>query len=181
MLNFPKTFTDTKGRQWSLDIPFSAYIRLKNSELQLNLEDLIFVPKTKQEIGKAIQPLVDLVENREKFFLTVYEILRLEAEKINVTFLDFADSINGNIVTPMVDAFCQGLYDFFQERSQKRTILEERVTMWKAMENLMEKRANSEMPRMTEMMVKKMNQEIDQALKKFASDSQELPESIPSP
>ncbi len=181
MLNFPKTFKDTKDRSWTIDIPFSAYLRLKNSDLQLNLEDLIFVPKTREEIGKATQPLVDLVEDREKFFLVVYEILRLEAEKINVTFLDFADSINGNTLMKMVDAFCQGLYDFFPERHQKRLILEDAATKGKAMVETMETRAKAEIPRTTQMMVQAANREIDNQLRKFASDLPASPESIPSP
>ena len=86
MLDFPKTFADAKGRSWTIDIPLSTYLRLKNSELKINLEDLIFVPKDKSELGKATLPLVELVENLELFVTVVYEIIRPEAEKLNVSF-----------------------------------------------------------------------------------------------
>lgn len=168
MLNFPKTFTDAKGRPWTIDIPLSTYLRLKNSELKINLEDLIFLPKDKSELGKATLPLVELTDDLERFVAVICEILRPEMEKASVTVADFMEALNGSTMMAMTDAFCQALYDFFR-CPRKRLILEDMTLKGKAMVETMEKRA-PEIAKTTETMVIAVNQEIDNQLKKFAAD-----------
>lgn len=180
MLNFPKSFKDAKGRSWLIDIPLSTYLRLKNSDLKINLEDLIFVPKSREELGKATLPLVELVENLERFVSVVYEILRPEAEKLNISFMDFAEALDGNSMMTMTDAFCQGVYDFFR-CPRKRLIMEDATLKGKAMTELMAKRAITEMPKTTEQMLTVVSQEIDRQSKSFASDLAASLESTRSP
>ncbi len=175
MLNYPKSFKDTAGQEWSMDIPLSTYLRLKNSTLKLNIEDLIFVPKTKEDMPNATRPLADLVDDLERFISVIFEIIRPDAERLNVTFQDFTKVLDGAAMMAMTDAFCQGCYDFFR-CPRKRLILEDAVTKGKAMVQTMETRAATEIPRTTEMMVQTVNQEFDRQLKNLASVSPASPE-----
>jgi hypothetical protein len=180
MLNYPKVFTDTKGRQWSFNITASTCLRLQSSALQINIEDLVFVPTEKSDIGKGTQPLVELITNLQRFLAVVYEIIRPDAEKINVSLMDFAEALDGNAMMAMTDAFVQGCYDFFR-CPRKRLLLEEAEVKGKAVMQTMEKRMATEMPKTTDQLVRAVNQVIDNQLKKFASVWPASPESILSP
>lgn len=181
MLDLQKSFKDTKGREWYLSpIPFDAYLRLKKGTYQLNLEDLIFLPTKQEQLGTATQPLAALVEDLERFVGVVYEIIRPQVERANLKQEDFTGALDGEVLMAMTDAFCQGVYDFFR-CPRKRLILEDATKKGKAMIQTMEMRAKTEIPRTTELLIQKTNEAMDEALRKLASDTAPLQESVPSP
>ncbi len=178
MLNlddFPKSFKDTKSREWCLSISALAYIRVLNSTLKIDLKYLVFLPKGKTPDGAATRPLYELIEEKFGLFVSVvYEIIRPDAERLNVSFEEFANALDGEAILNMTNAFTRGLYDFFQDA--RKLLLLDVATKGKAMMTMMEKKAATEIPRTTELMLTMAEKEVSKALKKFAADMQPLPE-----
>lgn len=168
MLDFKDTFEDAKGREWRLSIPFGTYLQLKE-KLELNIEDLIVAPKSKDKdaIAESVRPLEEFL-NSDQLPVAVWVILEKEATAVRMTKDDFFMSLNGQSIEGMGYAFMRAAYDFFRS-PLKRLLMEDMATKAKAATEMMTKKWEAEMPRTTAAMLRSLGAQIDREIQSQAS------------
>ena len=113
-MEYPKTFTDTAGREWTVRITVGTLARLK-SIAGFTLDDI--VPKVPSQSNK-MQGLADLISDPLQVLTAVYAICKPAIDTLNLTFDQFAESgFEGEKSAEACEAagfaLLQAIHDFF--------------------------------------------------------------------
>jgi hypothetical protein len=96
-----RTFNDTQGRQWSVEVNVGAIKRVKT---------LIGVDLLQTKDG---QLLVDLADDPVKMADVLWAIIQPQAASRNITDEDFGAALGGDTIRVAVEVFVAELIDFF--------------------------------------------------------------------
>jgi hypothetical protein len=184
-MDHPKTFTDTKGRSWNMEIGWPAFLRVKN-KCGLDLNSLIPHKGDKdQEHESKIQKFLNLIHSSTDFPPVLTAILETQMKAAGVTDADFMDGFEtGESIEAAMLAFRQGLTDFIRDPLQKMIFTKAMQGVEKAMGAAV-KTGSDHMDEATEKVIgtmrQRMSQELDSRLKKLSTDFQESSASTPTP
>lgn len=106
-------FTDTTGQQWNVAVTCATAKRLW-SLLKLDLGD---VPKVFAILGGPQAELVDFL----------YAVVKPQADASGITDEQFAERLDGDVLTAAIEAFQEAFTDFCPSR--QRTIWNELLTV----------------------------------------------------
>lgn len=105
----PRTFTDTKGRLWTIMI--SGYELKRVREMTgVRLADLD---------DDGYQPLAALLKDTEKFIDVVYVLCLDDANERKVTDVEFGRSLAGDVLTEAAESFRRAFEDFCPSQRRK--------------------------------------------------------------
>lgn len=168
-MDFPKTFTDDAGRQWTVAITFGTLKRVK-ALCGLSFDDLIATPKSKGDADAAAKPLRDLMDDSGRFSEVLYAILKPDADAAGLSSSQFDDGFQGAATEAAQAAFLQALYDFFPKAPKKMMVkgLIEDAKGMRILETQARKRIAELETTTNEQMIAMMNQTIDEVLRKSA-------------
>jgi hypothetical protein len=184
-MDHPKTFTDTKGRSWNMEIGWPAFLRVKN-KCGLDLNSLIPHKGAKDEDNEsAIQKFLDLIHSSTDFPPVLTAILETQMKAANVTEADFMDGFEtGESIEAAMLAFRQGLTDFIRDPLQKMIFTKAMQGVEKAMTAAV-KTGSDHMDEATEKVIgtmrQRMSQELDSRLQKLSTDFPASSASTPTP
>lgn len=82
-MDYPRTFTDGLGREWTLEFSLAAGRRLKEIA-GITTEDLVPNPKSKND-QEAARPLADLLGDPYQAFAVFYALVKPTADALNLT------------------------------------------------------------------------------------------------
>ncbi len=114
-MDYPKTFTDTKGRKWTVKIPWGAFARVKE-KTGVDLDSMC--PRKgmkKEEQQAAIQRYLDLLYDNVNFPAVLVTILEPQLKEQNVTPEEFADGFDQDAIEAVTKAFHQAMADFIRD------------------------------------------------------------------
>lgn len=129
-----KSFKDTKGRIWTLEITVAAVKRVKS----LTGVDLYALP------DDALKPLAKLMGDVVKFVDVLFVLSRDADGKPPTSGEDFAEGLAGDALGDASDAFMESLIDFFPREGARKALTAvqskakavQEVMLRNAMENL---------------------------------------------
>lgn len=144
-----RSFTDTTGRQWAIDLNIGAIKRVKS---------LVGVDLLEIQDG---QLLVDLANDPMKMADILYAVVYPQATAKDVSDEAFGSALGGDAMRLGIDAFVEELIDFFQKlRPAVGQVLNK---LWSKLETY-NQRAQQEAVRRVE------DPRIDQAIEKAMSE-----------
>jgi hypothetical protein len=112
-----KTFKDLKGRTWDININYSTIKRIKDL-LGINITDLINIDKeTNLDISLLTRYASDIV----LLIDTLYCICKDQADKLNITDVEFGESFSGEEADNALNALVEEVINFFP--TAKKTLL----------------------------------------------------------
>lgn len=100
-----KSFKDTKGRIWEVNVTASAIKRVK-SLIGVNLYALI---------EDGFKPFSDLVASPVELVDVLYCLCKPQADSLGVTDEQFGEQMAGEILLAATDAFVESYVDFFPD------------------------------------------------------------------
>jgi hypothetical protein len=188
-MDFPRTFKDTLGRPWTVDITLAALKRAKLfAGFDIDAEIAIPEPKPgaslteKDEAAQAsMRPIQALLDDQIRFSNVLYAILKPQIDKAGLGQEEFDDGLGGECIENAQLAFVSGLHDFFPSHSPKRQmirgVMEAKARTIKLMKKTQVKRekvteeAVQMMDREFQTAMKAADEALDAASSKLASDS----------
>ena len=113
--DFSKTFTDAKGRQFTVDITVGTLPRLK-AIANFELDSLI--PKRASEMSdNGLAPLAEFLSDPVAILNVVYAACKPQIDKMGLSFDQFAEGFEGEksveACQAMAQALLQAIHDFF--------------------------------------------------------------------
>jgi hypothetical protein len=170
---YPKTFTDSKGRSWSMLIGWGTFQRVKQ-RCGLDLNSLVPVKGMKPADHDAIvQRYHDLIYSTVEFPSVVMVILESQMKAAGVTEDEFMDGFETpESVDSLIGAFRQALIDFIPDPLRK-------AILRKVLQGIdrMQMIAEQELETRTEAMLTQgeadFRAKIESTLKKPSTDSAE--------
>lgn len=122
-MDFPKTFTDKKGREWTVNIGLAALSRLRSAGIPLEE----FVPMPSAKFSKAppdMMELTDLLHGSISGIRAVNVILTPELARLKIDDEDFLDSIDDEELMATVSrSLYQAICDFFQKSPLRQSLV----------------------------------------------------------
>lgn len=143
------TFEDDKGREWSMKVDASTYLRLREDDIDLSK---LFEPE-----NKFLEELL-LGENMFAFLGIIGMVTESQREKEGISKEDFYDSLGGSAIEGATLAFIQAIINF--SSAPKRPAMQAVVDQ---MRKGIEKSATKVMEMLTD---EKMERKIDQMIEK---------------
>jgi hypothetical protein len=184
-MDFSKTFADTKGRSWTMEIGWGTFRRVK-AACGIDLESFsVRKDMTEAQQQEVIERFLALIYSSTDFPPVLMAILDSQMKAAGVSDADFMDGFETQeSIDAVTNAFRQALADFTRDPLA-------RMAMQKMMQGVekAQKIAMKRMDQQTEAKLQEMettlNAKIDLALKNASTDSAEssaatIP-SIPSP
>ena len=98
-----KSFTDTKGQVWDIDITIGPARRVK-SRLGVDLNTVI---------DNKAAGLVELLTDPYRLVDVLFVLCEAQAVQRQISDQDFADVIGGDVLEAAANAFVEALIDFF--------------------------------------------------------------------
>lgn len=132
-----KHFTDNRGRLWDVSVTVNTIKRVR---------DLVGV-----DLSDGITAIEAVSSDPVELCNVLFAICKPQADKAEVSDEHFGESLVGDVLGDAVDAFIEGVVDFFPEAKRRvlRAILEKsRATEMKIMEALDLNLANPELDQM---------------------------------
>lgn len=159
--NEPRTFTDTKGRLWTVRITGAELKRVREMT-GVRLADLD---------DDGYQPLAALLKDVEKLIDVIFVLCLDEANERKVSDYEFGRSLAGDVLTEAAEAFRRAFEDFCP--SQRRQVMQSLASKAKV---LQEKAGGLVMEAITQIdpdqMIEKLREELFER-KKHAANSPE--------
>ena len=103
-----QTFKDRNGRQWGIEITVGSIKRVRDA-LKINLYEMI--DENFAGLQRLLSNPIDLVD-------VVYVLCETSAKSAGVSDVQFGESLSGESLNSMADAFIAAFIDFFPDRRQ---------------------------------------------------------------
>lgn len=131
------TFRDGNGREWHINVTVADVKRVKE-QTGLLLTSLV---------EDKLMPLATLVSDPVKLVDTVWVMIEPQAKAAGLTDEQFGQSLSGDSVDQMANAFMEALTDFFPKRQS--AMLKTLLTKQKDLQDALADRAEVELSRLT--------------------------------
>lgn len=131
------TFRDGNGREWHINVTVADVKRVKE-QTGLLLTCLV---------EDKLMPLATLVSDPVKLVDTVWVLIEPQAKAAGLTDEQFGQSLSGDSVDQMANAFMEALTDFFPKRQS--AMLKTLLTKQKDLQDALADRAEVELSRLT--------------------------------
>ena len=133
-MDFPKTFKDKKGREWSVHIGLVANARLRSAGIPL--EEFVPMPSSKMAANPPdLSELIDLLHGTFNGIRAVTAILQSQLQKLGITEEAFLEDVDDEaIIADMGRALYQAIIDFFQKSPLRQSLVKK---AWKDGQALM--------------------------------------------
>lgn len=131
------TFRDGNGREWHINVTVADVKRVKE-QTGLLLTSLV---------EDKLMPLATLVSDPVKLVDTVWVLIEPQAKAAGLTDEQFGQSLSGDSVDQMANAFMEALTDFFPKRQS--AMLKTLLTKQKDLQDALADRAEVELSRLT--------------------------------
>lgn len=105
------TFTDSKQRNWTLTIDYPAILRLRNSDLQIDLLQMV-----EHESDPRNSVINRLASDDMLLIDVICELLEPEITRRGIDAADFAAGMCGNGLENALDALIEGVANFSRPR-----------------------------------------------------------------
>ena len=150
-----QTFTDLEGRAWTVQITINK-VKAVRAALDVDLLEAAG--------GNLFK---ELASDPVKVADILYVLCQGQHE--GVTDTDFGAALAGDVLDNAVNAFFEGLVDFFPERQRQilRTILDKVTDLENKAIEIVQKRANS--PELDDLVAKTINSQIDSKLSELGT------------
>lgn len=99
-------FQDSKGREWIVSVTVGSMKRVRDV-LGVNLGTVL---------QDNMKPLTELLEDPIQLVDVLYVLCKPQADADGITDVEFGESLCGDPFAEAVDAFLEGLIDFFPNR-----------------------------------------------------------------
>jgi hypothetical protein len=131
------TFRDGNGREWHINVTVADVKRVKE-QTGLLLTSLV---------EDKLLPLAALVSDPVRLVDTVWVLVEPQAKAAGLTDEQFGQSLSGDSVDQMANAFMEALTDFFPKRQSE--MLKMLLVKQKDLQNALADRAEVELSRLT--------------------------------
>jgi hypothetical protein len=101
-----QTFKDRNGREWGIEITVGSIKRVRDA-VKVNLYDLI--DDNFAGLRRLLDNPIDLVD-------VVFVLCEQNAKASGINDVQFGESLSGESISEMADAFTQAFIDFFPDR-----------------------------------------------------------------
>ena len=178
-MDFPKTFIDTKGRSWTVEIGWGTFGRIK-TKTGIDLDSL--VPRkgmSEAEQQETMARYLELIYSSKEFPAVLMVILDSQMKAAGVSEADFMDGFEtSEAIAAITDAFKQALLDFTRDPLQ-RLILQKMMLGVARMQAIAMRKLDKRTEQLMTQMETDLEAKIDSALKSTSTDSPASLESIP--
>lgn len=181
-MEFPKTFTDNKGRAWTLQIGWGTFARVKEKcGLDLN-SFTVRKDMSEAQQQEVIERFLALIYSSTDFPPVLMSILDSQMKAANVSEADFMDGFDSEeSITAITNAFRQALADFTRD-PLARTVMKKMMLGVERAQAIAMKRMDAATETKLLEMETLLNAKIDSALKNMSTASAaSSAATIPSP
>ena len=134
-----KSFTDNKGRTWTLDVTVATVKRVR-SLCRVDLNSIV-------ELDKNNRPSAELLErlSSDPVLLVdvLYAVCKPQADKQNITDEDFGEAMAGDAIEHATTALLEEVIDFFPEA--KRLVMQKILSASRRFEAAARKKLQAEL------------------------------------